>query len=564
MKRMPRWILLALLTLSAPFSAMAQAHSSMQMASPELQAPGTEQTPATLLPGMGSLHHPIATKSPEAQKFFDQGLTFFYAFNFDEAVRSFTRASELDPQAAMPYWGLALARGPNYNSGTYVSPANEKAAYEAIQQATKLAASGPDVERDYVAALGKLFSNDADPDLGRLSHEYIPAARDLSLRYPDDPDAGTLYAAGMMNLHTRALWTNDGKPGEDTLAVTAELERVLRLWPDHVGANHYYIHAMEASPFPERALPSAHRLETLVPAAGHLVHMPAHLYVRTGEYAAAVKSNLAAVALDQEYLRNLATTNLGYKLGYAEHNLGFLVFSASMDGEFDVAMKAAKELESQGHSLVAQMPPTEGYMAPALLLQLRFAKWDAILALPAPEENLKGMTFYWHYTRGCAFAIKGQPDKAAAELDAMEQVYKELPAGPAFGMMPNSWSAMHDMALYSLEARISAARGDFAGAVDHWHSAITAEDNMRYHEPPDWYYPMRESLGAAFFRAGQFAEAEKVFREDLDRNTRNPRSLFGLWKTLEAEHEPADADWVRRVFEASWKGGADQLRLEDF
>jgi tetratricopeptide (TPR) repeat protein len=563
-KRTLRWIPMVLVLLSAPIFIAAQEHSSMRMASLEPKAPGTEQVPATLLPGMGSLHHPIATKNPEAQRFFDQGLTFFYAFNFDEAVRSFKRASQLDPLAAMPYWGLALALGPNYNFGTYVIPANEKAAYEAIQQAAGLAASGPDAEKDYIAALGKLFSNDSDPDLAKLSHDYIPAARDLSLRYPDDPDAGTLYAAGMMNLHTRALWKNDGKPGEDTLAVVAELERVLRLWPDHVGANHYYIHAMEASPFPERALPSAHRLEMLVPAAGHLVHMPAHLYVRTGEYVAAVKSNLAAVAIDQEYLRDLATTNMGYKLGYAEHNLGFLVFSASMDGEFEVAMKAAKELESQGHALVAQMPPTEGYMAPALLLELRFAQWDRILALPAPEEKLEGMTFFWHYARGCAFAVKEQPEKAVAELGAMEQIYKDLPAGPAFGMMPNSWSAMQDMASRSLEARISVARGDFAGAAEHWRAAITAEDNMRYHEPPDWYYPMRESLGAMFFRSGKFADAEKVFREDLDRNPRNPRSLFGLWKTLDAERKPAEADLVRRIFDASWKGGADQLRMEDF
>jgi tetratricopeptide (TPR) repeat protein len=513
---------------------------------------------------MGTLHHPIATNNLEAQKFFDQGLAFFYAFNFDEAVRSFKRASQLDPQAAMPYWGLAVAYGPNYNSGTYVSPANEKTAYEALQQATKLAANGPDVEKDYIAAQGKLFTNDSDPDLGKLAHDYIPAARDLSQRYPDDPDAATFYAASMMNLHTRALWTSDGKPGEDTIEITSALENVLRLWPDHAGANHLYIHALEASPFPERALPSAHRLETLVPAAGHLVHMPAHIYVRTGNYGSAVKSNLAAVAIDREYLSDLPTTNLGYKLGYAEHNLGFLVFSASMDGEFDVAMKAAKDLETQGRALVEQIPPTEGYMAPALLLQIRYAHWDAILGLPAPEEKLKGLAFFWHYARGCAFATKGQLEKAGAELDAMEQIYKELPPGPAFGMMPNSWSAMHDMAAHSLRARISAAHRDFADAVESWRAAIAAEDNMRYHEPPDWYYPMRESLGAVLFRSGKFTEAEEVFREDLDRNPRNPRSLFGLWKTLEAEKKTADADWIRRAFQAAWMGGTDLARMEDF
>jgi tetratricopeptide (TPR) repeat protein len=564
MKLMPRWILFAALVISALSAAQARQYSGMQMSTVDLQSPGTEQVPATLLPGMGSLHHPIATKSAEAQKFFDQGLTFVYAFNFDEAERSFTRASQLDPQAAMPYWGLALARGPSYNTGAYVSPANEKTAYEAIQQAMKHAANGAEVEKDYIAVLAKLFSNDSDPDLSKLAHEYVPQARELSLRYPDDPDAATLYAAGLMDLHTRALWTSDGKPTEDTMEVIRVLEGVLRLWPDHVGANHYYIHAVEASPFPERALPSAHRLETLVPAAGHLVHMPAHIYVRTGEYASAVKSNLAATVIDQEYLRDLAITNLGYKLGYAEHNLGFLVFSAEMDGEYDVAFKAAGQLESQGRGLVDQMPPAEGFIAPALLLQLRFARWDSILALPAPNEKLKGMTFFWHYARGCAFAGKGQAEKASGELDAMEMVYKELPPGPAFGMMPNDWNSMHEMGGHSLNARISAARSDFAGAIEHWRAAVSAEDNMRYHEPPDWYYPMRESLGAALLRSGQLAEAEKVFREDLDRNPRNPRSLFGLWKTLDAGKKTADAEWVRRAFLEAWKGGADQLRIEDF
>ena len=566
MKRLPRWIFMRVFTsliFCAPLAAEAQQHSNMRMTASEMQASGTEEAPAKLLSGMGSLHHAITTKSPEAQKFFDQGLTLFYAFNFDEAARSFTRASQLDPQAAMPYWGVALAHGTNYNAGTYVSPASEKTAYDALQEAKKLSATGPDVEKDYVDALARLFSNDSNPDLAKLSREYIPAARDLSFRYPDDPDAATLYAASLMNLHTRALWTSDGKPGEDTLEIVAVLEGTLRRWPDHVGANHLYIHAMEASPYPERALPSARRLETLVPGAGHLVHMPGHIYVRTGDYASAVKSNVAAIAVDQNYLRDLATTNMAYKLGYVEHDLMFLIFAADMDGEFDAAFKTAGDLETQGRGLIEQMPYLEGYLAPVLFVQLRFAHWDTILALPAPEEKLRGMTFFWHYARGCAFASKGHAEKAGAELDAMEQVYKELPPGPAFGMT-NDWSTMHNMAAHSLNARISAARGDFASAADQWRTAIAAEDDMHYHEPPDWYYPMRESLGAALLRGGQLAEAEKAFREDLDRNPRNPRSLFGLWKTLEAEQKTADADWVRQAFEAAWKGGANQLRIEDF
>ncbi len=553
---------IALFIFCALLAVCAEQAAGVQIISSELQTTDQQEAPAKLIPGLGSLHHPIATKSPEAQKFFDQGITLFYAFNFNEAVRSFTRASQLDPQAAMPFWGLALAMGPSYNGGTYVSPANEKAAYEALQKATKLAASGPAVEQDYIAALSRLFSSDSNPDLAKLGRDYVSAARDLSLRYPDDPDAATLYAASLMDLHTRALWTNDGKPGEDTLEVVAVLERVLRLWPEHAGANHFYIHLMEASPFPECALPSAHRLETLVPAAGHLIHMPAHIYVRTGDYAAAVKSNEAAIAVDQDYLRDLAPSDMAYRFGYVEHDLSFLIFAADMDGEFDTAFQTASELEAQGRALIEQIPYVEQFLASALLVQIRYARWDAILALAAPGEKLKGMTFFWHYARGCAFAAKGQAEQANGELDAMEQSYRGLSSVPPFGM--NSWGTLHEMAAHSLQARISAARGDYPSAVEHWRAAIAAEDNMIYHEPPDWFYPMRESLGAALLRGGQPAEAEKVFREDLDRNPRNPRSLFGLWKALEAEHKPADAEWARSAFEEAWKGGANGLRLEDF
>lgn len=562
-KALHRSMLVPFLLAFLAHGAGAQERSTVHTAALELQGAGNDETPAKLLSGMGSLHHPIATKSPEAQAFFDQGLTLVYAFNFAEAVRFFRRAAELDPQAAMPFWGLALALGPNYNV-SYVSPANEKAASDALQQAAKLAATGPECERDYIQALARRFTSEATPDLPKLAHEYVSAARELMRRYPDDPDAGALYAESLMDLHARQLWSNDGKPSEDTMEIIAVLESVLRQWPDHAGANHYYIHTMEASPYPERALPSAHRLETLVPAAGHLVHMPAHVYVRTGNYAAAVKSNQAAVAADSDYLRDHTFANLAYKLGYAEHNLVFMVYSASMDGEFEAAYRAASELDTEARALIESMPPAEGYIENSILIQVRFARWNEVLALPAPDAKLQGLTFFWHYARGCAFAVAGQAAKAESERDAMEEIYKKLPAGPAFGMMTNSWETMHGMAANSLSARIAVAHGDFAGAVERWQAAISIEDQMRYHEPPDWFYPMRESLGAALLRAGKTMEAEKIFRDDLERNPRNPRSLFGLWKTLEAEHKSADADWVRRSFEQSWKGGELQLRIEDF
>ncbi|HXX44965.1 MAG TPA: hypothetical protein VEJ38_09565 [Candidatus Acidoferrales bacterium] len=520
-----------------------------------------QSEPATLVPGLGSLHHPIATKSDEAQKFFNQGLTLVYAFNHGEAVRSFDRAAELDPNSPMPLWGKALALGPNYNE---VQPESEKAAYDAIQKAMQLAATAPENERAYVDALALRLTNDPKPDFDRLARAYAGAMRDVARRYPDDPDAGTLYAESLMDLHAWDLWTNDGKPGENTLEIVSVLEGVLRRWPDHVGANHFYIHAIEASPNPERALPSAQRLETAVPAAGHLVHMPAHIYIRTGDYAAAVKSNEAAVAVDNTYKRAMANPNMMYLMMYGEHNIHFLAFAAMMDGDYENALKSAIELENRAMTGVAMVPSLEGFAPMHAFVLLRFGRWDDVLSLPQPDAKLKGLTFLWHYARGCAFVQKGDATKADAERVEMEAAYKLLPSGPAFGMLYNDWATIHDLSAKTLTARIAAARGDRQQAITAWRAAVAAQDQMHYDEPPDWYYPIRESLGAALLASGQFAEAEQVFRADLRQNPRDPRSLYGLWNSLVAQKQMVDADWVKESFDAVWKGGPEPPRLADY
>src|ERR1022692_305519 len=515
-----------------------------------------------LFSNLGSLHHPIATVNANAQKFFDQGLTLVYAFNFQEAARSFRHASQLDPRAAMTYWGTALASGPNYNLPN-IGHDREQSAYEAIQKAKALVAEGPENERGYIDALAARFTSAPNFDSEKLDRAYATAMGNWSSSHPDDPDAKTLYAASLMDLHPKQLWTNDGRPNEDTPKIVAVLEGVLERWPDHIGANHYYVHAMEASPFPERALPSARRLETLVPAAGHLIHMAAHIFARTGDYSGAVRSTLAAAKIDQEYLRN-HSSNTTYALGYAEHNLLFLSAVASTQGNFDVAYKTSKDLESQAFATLTNTPPAESFTPAPLFVLLRFARWNELLLLPEPEKNLQGLTFYWRYARGCAFAAKGQAESAIKERDQMEEIYKRLPLGRAFGMLPNDWAALHEMATYSLEARIMAARGDLADAIRQWRAAVAAEDRMHYHEPPDWYFPMRESLGAALLRNGQLPQAEQVFRKDLSQNPSNPRTLFGLDKTLEAEGRKIDADHFRQLFDLVWKGDKNQLRIEDF
>jgi len=549
-----RWLLLLAVAASAVSPPEAQhAHT----------ASGAPNGPATLLADMGPLHHPIATTSDEAQKFFDQGLALDYAFNHSEAVRSFERAAQLDSHSPMPYWGIALALGPNYNEAE-PKPDREKEAYDAIRKAEILAGSAPENERAYVDALAHRFTNDSKPDYKSLGRAYAAAMRDLSRRYPDDPDAATLFAESLMDLHPWELWTNDGKPGENTLEIVSVLETVLRRWPEHEGANHFYIHAMEAAPVPERALASAHRLETLAPAAAHLVHMPAHIYIRTGDYEAAVKSNRQAVAVDDAYHRALAARNITYVLLYSDHNLHFMAAAAMMNGDFETAMQAANELESRANPDVADTPMFEMYLPTPIFVLLRYGRWDDLLSLPQPDARLKGLTFVWHYARGCAFAAKGDAAKGEAERDAMETIYKQIPAGLAFGMMYNDWSTIHDLAVGALDARIAAARGDLLSAIKKWKAAVSVQDHMNYDEPPDWYYPVRESLGAALLRSGQAAEAEEVFRDDLRKNPRNPRSLFGLWKSLEVQKKISDAQWVRASFDAAWKDGSPQPRIGDF
>jgi len=515
--------------------------------------------PATLRTDLGSLHHPISTTSEEAQKFFDQGLTLVYAFNHHQGVLSFQRAAELDPKSPMPYWGIALALGPNYNE---TEGEDEKGAYQAIQKAKQLTAGAPPAEKQYVDALALRFSNDDKPDFDKLGRAYAAAMRDLCRSYPDDPDACTLFAESLMDLHAWALWTHDGKPGENTLEITSTLETVLRKWPDHAGANHFYIHAMEMAPDPERALPSADRLAALVPGAGHLVHMPSHIYIRTGDYAAAVKTNQAAIAVDNK--TPSPVPNVNYTM-YRSHNVHFLAAAAMMDGEYDVALSASKDLDARANRMIPDMPMAEAFKPYQLFVQLRFGHWDDVLAAPPAPENLKGLALFTHYARGVAFAAKGNAAQAEAERSAMESFYKQIPPGPAFGMTYNDWSTLHDLAAHTLNARIAAARQDSAAAIQEWRAAVDVQDHMNYDEPADWYYPVRESLGAALLAGGDAAAAEKVFREDLDGdNRRNPRSLFGLWSALQAQHKDADAQWVKSAFQSAWKGSPDALRLADF
>ncbi|HEY2821452.1 MAG TPA: hypothetical protein VGJ06_10475 [Candidatus Acidoferrum sp.] len=517
--------------------------------------------PDLSLTAVGRNHHPIATTSKPTQEYFDQGLTLVYGFNHEEAARSFEYAAKLDSNSPMPLWGIALAIGPNYNLD--VDAEREKQAFETITKAGALAEHSPQVERDYVAALAARFSGDANPDYKKLARDYADAMKSLSQKYPDDADAATLYADSLMALNPWKLWTLDGKAAENTDEIVTVLEGVLKRDPNHIGANHFYIHAVEASPQPERALMSARRLDTLVPQAGHLVHMPSHIYARTGFYADAVKSNEQAAKVDRLYAQKAAQQGSMYDLMYHSHNEHFLASAASMTGRYAEAKAAADAMAARLMPHAKMMPVLDTFIMTPLWVDARFNKWDAILASAEPDKELFTTHAFWRYTRTLAFAARRQNEKASAERDAFAKEAASFPASVNIGEF-NKGSVILTLAGHVLDARIAAANGDKEASVAHWREAVAVQDTLNYNEPPDWYYPVRESLGAALLNAGNLAEAERVFRDDLSRNPRNPRSLFGLTQSLKSQNREADAAWTDSQFKSAWKSADSPLSLADF
>jgi tetratricopeptide (TPR) repeat protein len=523
----------------------------------QLQNPAGRASDLSLT-AIGRQHHAIASKSKEAQAYFDQGLTFIYGFNHEEAQRAFQRAAELDPASPMPLWGVALAVGPNYNANVDVE--RERLAFDNIQKAEKLSNHAPVAEQDYVAALAARFSGEPNPDYAQLARNYAAAMKDLSQKYPDDLDAATFYAESLMDLNPWKLWGHDGQPAENTLEIVRILESVLARDPDHAGANHFYIHAVEASPNPERALPSAHRLDTMIPQAGHLVHMPSHIYIRTGDYDAAVKSNEQAAKVDTVYARKADQQSSMYDLMYHSHNEHFLAAVACMEGNYAAAKSAADALATRLMPHAKSMPMLDFFIFTPLWVDARFNQWDAILAKPEPLEELPATHVMWRYARTQAFTARGEKEKAAAEQKLFAEEAAVIPTGARMGEF-NSSKDLLSLASQILDARIATARGNKDEAISHWQNAVEMQDALRYDEPPDWYYPVRESLGAAFIAAGKPTQAEQVFRDDLQRNPRNPRSLFGLMHSLKAQQKEADAAWVESQFKTAWKNADTTLTL---
>ncbi len=517
--------------------------------------------PVTLVTGLGDLHHPVSTGNAQAQQFFDQGLRFIYAFNHDEAARSFQKAGELDPKLAMAYWGIAEAVGPNYND-----PASEdrfKQAHDAIQKATDLSANASPSERAYIAAMAKRFPADPKSDLRKAAEDYRDAMREVVKTYPDDLEAATLFAESGMGLHPWGLWHKDGSPEDGTEEIVATLESVLKRDPNHLGAIHYYIHAVEASNSPERALAGANRLAAMAPAAGHIVHMPAHVYIRTGDYAAAIKTNQDAAAVDRAYIKSSGAQGI-YPMMYYSHNLHFIAMCSAMNGDYAEARKAADMLAAHVGPAVKDMPPLEGFMTIPMAVNVRFHKWDEILASKAPDPEMKTATVFWHFARGMAFAGKGKTSEAEAEHKIVSDAEKATPPDVIFAMpINNKAKDIMKIAANVLGAQVALAKKDNAAAVSLLREAVVVQDSLKYGEPPDWFFPVRESLGGVLLMSGDAKGAEQVFREDLAINPRNPRSLFGLHQALKAQDRNYDAGFVEKQFRNSWKGGEGKLKLED-
>jgi tetratricopeptide (TPR) repeat protein len=511
--------------------------------------PEAAAAPAPRLEGLGDAHHhPITTRSPEAQIFFDQGLRLLYAFNHDEATRAFAECARIDAEATMCFWGIALAAGPNYNSP--VDAERDRRAWQAIQQAKALAPKATPAEQDYVAALAVRHTSEAPTERQALDVAYADAMRALSRRHPDDLDAQVLFAESMMDLRPWDLWSNDGEPRRGTLEIVATLEGVLQRDANHPGANHYYIHAVEASKQPGRAIPSARRLGDLAPGAGHLVHMPSHIYMRVGQYDDAAAVNEKAVAADRAYIAKARPVG-EYPMMYYPHNIDFLWAAAAMDGQSAKALKAARELAALGGpEMLRHMPMLEYVPATPSFVMARFGQWDAILAEPEPPAEFVYWSALWHYARGLAYTKKGDLDAAQAEQERVAAAAAAMPPERMI-MIVNSAKTLLEIASHDLAGEIAAAQGKTDLAVRELGRAVELQDGLRYMEPPPWYFPERQALGAVLLKAGRAKQAEAVYRADLARNPENIWSLRGLEASLRAQKKPREAGAVQARFDAA-------------
>ncbi len=515
-----------------------------------------EKAGAPLFEGMGDFHRAITTASPNAQKYFDQGMVLAFGFNHAESIRSFKAAQKLDPSCAMCYWGEALATGPNINvtskGKAVMSPESRASAYAAIQKAITLKNNATEAERALIDALATRYSADFEAPREPQDIAYAEAMGAYVKAHPLDDDAAAIYAEAWMNTMPWNYWSADGEPKAETVKVIDALETIIARSPNHPLALHLYLHAVEASADPGRAEDEADRLYTLVPGSGHLVHMPAHIFWRVGRYEDAAQANIQAAKVDEEYIAQCNAQGF-YPALYYPHNIHFLWAAASMSGQSALALETAQKLADNVRiEQIKQFPTIEFFKTVPMLAHVQFGKWNEILAMDAPPAELDYSNAIWHYARGVAFARSGQPDLAATE---QAELSKAKDSVQIQFMDTNDYPASHllNIADKLLLGEMANARGEADEAITLFGEAVELQDALPYTEPPFWYYPTRQSLGEALMKAERYADAEAVYRSDLEEYPHNGWSMAGLAGALEKQGETEEAMQLRHHFEKVWQ-----------
>lgn len=508
-----------------------------------------------ITPPLSEIYHPVSTTNVEAQKSFNKGLTYIFAFNRDIAYREFEKASKLDPNLAMAYWGMALALGQDINQD--VTPNDEIKAYALSQKALELSPKVSPSEQAYIKALVTRYTNNPQANFVPLRYAFRNAMKQVVARYPEDLDAATLYVESIMNLKPWKYWTWDGKPQEGTLEAVDLLESVLRRNPLHVGANHFNIHIWEESPHPERALISANRLTTLLPDAGHILHMPAHIYILLGDYDAAIKTNKNAIAADRKYIQEFGTGG-EYPVHYLSHNLTILARTYMLAGQYNNAIATATELENflKPHAQT-MLPHVAKFLTVPMEVNLYFHRWkDVIAYVPVNTENVTVQT-YWHFSRALAYINLGDLNSAQKEKTLMQKSRQGLTASDQIANNPAT--KVFDLAEMILNANLAHAQKQQAQYIDLLNKAVAIQDRLNYDEPPAWYTPIRLQLGRALLEEKRYKEAEEVFRKELNHLQRNGPLLFGLYLSLKAQGRNWDAFFVERELNAALRNSPSPI-----
>ncbi len=510
---------------------------------------GSDGQLAPRLQNLGTHTFPVSTQNEQAQLFINQGINLAYGFNHAEAGRAFREAARLDPTLAMAYWGQALVLGPNINA--VMEEDEEPQAMKLINQAKSFMASASPKEQALIRALEKRYSGTAE---SRTTNDkaYADAMREVYQRFPDDPDIAMFYVESTMNLRPWGYWMRDGHPHEGTNEIVALTEGILRRHPAHPGALHMYIHLMEPTATPERAEQAADTLLTLMPAAGHMIHMPSHIYQRVGRYMDAMKSNQLAIVADEDYIRQCNAQGL-YPMAYYPHNIHFLWFAATASGQSKIALKSAREIANKiDDTVLREMPFTAVFRMVPYWALARFGHWQEILAEPAPPSTSAFLKGSWHYVRGLAYVATGQLQSAERELEQLRESMQDPTLNSPLFSKNTAYSVLR-IGPEVLAGEIAAARGNFGSAIAHLERAVRLEDGLVYTEPAEWHYPPRLALGAILLEAGYADEAETVYWEDLKRNRDNGWALFGLLQALRAQDKKAEMEVIEARFKKAWE-----------